>query len=114
MKLSHLALGLIVQVAALTVGGIWGAAIGGVIIGAFIAASGGTGGFRTGFLAALIATALLLGVAVIRGAPITHFADMIGANFKLPGAALLAVTLLLPALQSGGLAGGIGRVVGRK
>jgi hypothetical protein len=114
MKSSHLALGLVVQVVALTVGGVWGAALGGVVIGIVVALSGGTGGFRTGFLAAFIATALLLGVAAFRGAPIAHFADMIGANFKLPGAALLALTLVLPALQSGGIAGGIGRMAAKR
>lgn len=115
MKGSHFALALILQVAALTVGGIWGAAGGGVLIG-LIAAFGasGRGGFRLGFLSAALATALLLGIAAVRGAPIASFADMIGANFKLPGAALLAVTLVLPALQSGGIAGGIGRMAAKQ
>jgi hypothetical protein len=65
-------------------------------------------------LSGLIATALLLAVAAMRGAPLSQFAEMIGANFKLPGAVLLAVTVLLPGLQSGGLAGGIGRLAGKQ
>lgn len=114
MKSSHFVLALVVQVLALSFGGIWGAAGAGIIIGALVGLGGGRGAFRIGFLSALVATALLLAVAAMRGAPVTHFAEMIGANFKLPGAALLAVTVLLPALQSGGLAGGIGRLAARK
>lgn len=114
MKGSHFALALVVQVLALSFGGIWGAAGAGILIGALVGLSGGRGGFRIGFASGLVATALLLGVAAMRGAPVAHFAEMIGANFKLPGAALLAVTLLLPALQSGGLAGGIGRLASKQ
>lgn len=114
MKASHFIVALVLQVLALTFGGIWGAAGAGILIGLAIGLTGSTGGFRIGFLTGLLAAALLLAVAAMRGAPITHFADMIGANFKIPGIALIAVTLLLPALQSGGLAGGIGRLLQRK
>ena len=64
--------------------------------------------------AAAVATLTLLGVAMMRGAPLLTFADMIGANFKLPGAALLAITVLFPALQSDGIAGGVGRLLAGK
>ncbi len=114
MKASHFVLALVVQVLALSFGGVWGAAGAGIVIGALVGLGGGRGAFRVGFLSALVATALLLGVATMRGAPVAHFAEMIGANFKLPGAALLAVTLLLPALQSGGVAGGIGRLASKQ
>jgi hypothetical protein len=107
MKPSLFVTALVLQVAALAFGGIWGAVGAGVLIGLAMRSGGA---FRTGFLTALLATALLLGVAAVRGAPIMHFAGMIGGNFKLSAGALLAVTLLLPALQSGGIAGGIGRL----
>lgn len=109
IRSGHAVLALVVQVLAQTFGGIWGAAVGGVIIGLLMRQRGA---FRVGALSALTATALLLAVAALRGAPIVHFADMIGANFKLPGWGLLLVTLVLPALQSGGLAGAVGRLAG--
>lgn len=107
-KLPLLISALVLQVAAQALGGIWGAAVGGVIIGLALRQAGA---FRTGFLAAAVAAALLLGMAAVRGADIMHFAGMLGANFKLPGIAMLALTLLLPALQAGGLAGGVSRLV---
>jgi hypothetical protein len=42
-----------------------------------------------------------------------RLAKMLGGNFALPGWAILLATLLLPALQSGGLAGGVGRLLHR-
>ncbi len=98
-------LALLIQVVAQTFGGVWGAAAGGVLIGL---AARGKGPFRTGFLAAAVAAALLLAVTSARGAPVWHWAEMMGANFSLPGWGFVALVLLLPALQAGGLAGGIG------
>jgi hypothetical protein len=36
---------------------------------------------------------------------------MLGGNFKLPGYAIILVTLLLPAVQAGGIAGGTARLL---
>jgi hypothetical protein len=36
---------------------------------------------------------------------------MLGGNFQLPGAAIVAVALLLPAIQAGGMAGGAARLL---
>jgi hypothetical protein len=107
MKPSLFITALVLQVVAQTFGGGWGAAGAGVLIGLAMRSGGA---FRTGALSAALATALLLAVAAARGADIGHFAGMIGGNFGLPGWGILAVTLLLPALQSGGLAGAIGRL----
>jgi hypothetical protein len=41
------------------------------------------------------------------------FASALGANFKVPGWALLLVSVLLPALQSAGFAGGLARLFDR-
>ena len=108
-----LVLALVVQVLAQTFGGVWGAAIGGVAIGTLCVLRGAGGGFRTGFLAAAAATALLLAMLGVRGGDIVPFASRLGANFQLPGWGLLAVTLLLPAVQSGALAGAISRLRSR-
>ena len=102
---------LVVQVAAQWVGGGWGAAVGGLLIGVALRRPGA---FRTGFLAALVAAALLLAMQALRGAPLLAFADRLGGNFSLPGWALLLVSLLLPALQSAGLAGGVARLAPRR
>lgn len=102
---------LVLQVAAQALGGIWGAAAGGVIIGLALRQ---TGAFRTGFLAAAVAAALLLATSALRGAPVSQWADTLGANFNVPGWALLALTLVLPALQAGGLAGGVARLAARR
>lgn len=110
-KTSLLVAALVVQVAAQSLGGIWGAAIGGIVIGLALRQSGA---FRVGFLAAAVAAALLLVAAAVRGASLTTWADAIGANFGVPGWALLALTLLWPALQSGGLAGGVARLSARR
>lgn len=100
---------LLVQVAAQAFGGVWGAAVGGVMIGLV---ARGRGSFRTGFFAALVAAALLLAATAMRGVAIWDWAAMIADSLKLPVWALIAATLLLPALQSGGLAGGVGRLIG--
>ena len=42
---------------------------------------------------------------------LTEFAATIGRNFALPGWAVLAATLALPALQAGGFAGLVSRVL---
>lgn len=97
---------LLVQVAAQAFLGVWGAAIGGVLIGLAVR---GPGAFRVGFFSAIVAAALLLGAAAMRGAPVWHWAGMIAGNFQLPAWGIMAMTLLLPALQAGGIAGGIGR-----
>jgi hypothetical protein len=110
-KISLLVSALVLQVAAQALGGIWGAAIGGVLIGLALRQKGA---FRVGFLAAAVAAALLLAMTAVRGAPVLNWADRIGANFNVPGWGLLALTLLLPALQAGGLAGGIARLGARR
>lgn len=102
---------LLVQVAAQAFGGVWGAAAGGVLIG-LVARGRGRGSFQTGFFAALVAAALLLAATAMRGVAIWDWAAMIADSLKLPVWALIAATLLLPALQSGGLAGGVGRLIG--
>ena len=101
-------LALVVQVGAQAFGGAWGAAIGGLLIALMIR---GPGAFRVGVLAALVAAALLLGATALRGAAIGAWAGMIAANFSMPAWGIVALTLLLPALQSGGIAGGVGRVL---
>ena len=100
---------LLVQVAAQAFGGVWGAAAGGVLIGLV---DRGRGSFLTGFFAALVAAALLLAATSMRGVAIWDWAAMIADSLKLPVWVLIAATLLLPALQSGGLAGGVGRLLG--
>lgn len=102
---------LAVQLVAQAVGAGWGAALGGALIGIALRRSGA---FRTGFLAALVAAGLLLLVHVLRGAPLLDFADRLGGNFSLPGWALLLLTMLLPALQAAGFAGGVARLVPRQ
>lgn len=102
-----LVLSVLLQVAAQTFAGIWGAPLAGAVTGLLLR---GRGAFRVGALSAAVATAMLLGVAGARGADILTFAGNLGANFKLPGWALVLVSLLLPALQSGGIAGGVARL----
>jgi hypothetical protein len=96
---------LVVQVLAQTFGGVWGAAVGGIVTGLLLRRGSA---FAVGALSAALAAALLLLMVVLRGEGVMHFAGMIGANFSLPGWALVLVTLLLPALQAGGLAGAVG------
>jgi hypothetical protein len=109
-KLSLLVSALVLQVAAQALGGVWGAAVGGLLVGL---AWRRPGAFRTAFLAAAAAAALLLAMTAVRGAPLLGWADRLGANFSVPGWGLLALTVLLPALQAGGLAGGVARIAGR-
>ncbi|MEN9507691.1 MAG: hypothetical protein RLZZ621_254 [Gemmatimonadota bacterium] len=101
---------LMLQLAAQTVGGIWGAAVGGLLIGLGLRRRGA---FRVGFLAAAVAALLLLIVTAVRGDGLLPFASALGANFKVPGWALLLVSVLLPALQSAGFAGGLARLFDR-
>jgi hypothetical protein len=102
------ALGL--QLAAQGFGGLWGAAIAGVATGVLLRERGA---FRVGFVAAAIAAALLLAWVAARGGDVLGFAAMIGGNFSVPSWGILAATLLLPALQAGGLAGGVARLLRR-
>lgn len=88
--------------------GAWGAAVAGLLTGVLFRQGGA---IRAGAFSAAIAAAVLLLAAAERGASITEFAVMIGRNFSLPGWAILAATLLLPALQAGGFAGLVSRVL---
>lgn len=101
---------LVLQVAAQSLGGVWGAAVGGLLIGLGLRRRGA---FRVGFLAAAVAAMLLLIVTAVRGEALLGFADALGANFKVPGWALVLVAILLPGLQSAGLAGGVARLLAR-
>ncbi len=102
---------LLVQVAAQSLLGVWGAAAGGLIVGLMVR---GRGAFRVGFGSAMVAAALLLGATAMRGAPLWHWAAMIAASFQLPAWGIVALTLLLPALQAGGIAGGVGHGMARE
>lgn len=99
---------LALQLVAQAFGGVWGAAVAGIVTGVLLR---DRGAFRVGFAAAAVAAALLLGWTVLQGGDVLRFAGMIGGNFTLPAWAILAVTLLLPAVQAGGLAGGISRLL---
>ncbi len=99
---------LLLQLAAQALGGVWGAAVGGVLIGVAVRRSGA---FRMGFAAAAAAAALLLGWVALRGGNVMAFAAMLGGNFKLPEWGVLVATLALPALQAGGLSGGVSRLL---
>lgn len=101
---------LVIQVVAQSLSGVWGAAIGGVFIGLFMRKKGA---FAVGFCSAMVAAAMLLLATSVRGAALYHWAGMMGANFGLPAWGLMAVTLVLPALQAGGFAGGIGLLAHR-
>lgn len=98
----------VLQSAAQWFGGVWGAAVAGLLIGVALR---DRGAFRIGFGSALLACALLLGYVGARGGDVLSFASMVGANFKLPGWGILLVTLLLPAVQAGGIAGGTSRLL---
>lgn len=98
----------LLQLAAQALGGVWGAAIAGILVGVALR---DRGAFRIAFGSALLACALLLAFVGARGGDVLAFANMLGGNFKLPGYAILLVTLLLPALQAGGLAGGTARLL---
>ncbi|WP_373062710.1 hypothetical protein [Gemmatimonas sp.] len=88
--------------------GVWGAAVAGVLTGVLFRQGGA---IRAGALSAAMAAAVLLVVAAERGAALMEFAAMIGRNFSLPGWAVLVATLVLPALQAGGFAGLVSRVL---
>jgi hypothetical protein len=98
----------ILQLTAQALGGVWGAAVAGLLIGVALR---DRGAFRIGFGSALLACALLLGFVGARGGDVLTFANMLGGNFKLPGYAIVLVTLLLPAIQAGGIAGGTARLL---
>jgi hypothetical protein len=98
----------VLQVAAQALGGVWGAAIAGLLIGVALR---DRGAFRIAFGSALVACALLLAYVGARGGDVLTFANMLGGNFKLPGYAIVLVTLLLPAVQAGGIAGGTARLL---
>lgn len=101
---------LVLQVAAQALGGVWGAAVGGLLIGLALR---GPRAFRIGFASAAVAAALLLAMVAARGGDVMHLATMLGGNFKVPGWGILLATLLLPAAQAGGTAGGVGRLLSR-
>jgi hypothetical protein len=98
----------VLQLAAQAFGGVWGAAIAGLLVGLALR---DRGAFRIGFGSALLACALLLAFVGARGGDVLTFASMLGGNFKLPGYAIILVTLLLPAVQAGGIAGGVSRLL---
>lgn len=104
-------LALVLQVLAQSLSGLWGAAVAGLLIGLLIR---GRGAFRIGFIAAAVATLLLLLAVAVRGSGLLSFANMVGGNFSAPGWVMLLVSILLPALQSGGLAGGVARLLPRR
>lgn len=88
--------------------GVWGAAVAGLITGVMFRQGGA---IRAGAMSAALAAAVLLIAAAERGVALTEFAATIGRNFALPGWAVLAATLALPALQAGGFAGLVSRVL---
>lgn len=108
MPKAMLILSVVIQVIAQAVGGIWGAAVGGLVLGLLWRRRGA---FRAAFLGAAVAAALLLAVIGVRGGDVLGLAGMLGGNFKLPGWGVLAATLLFPALQAGGLGGGVSRLL---
>ncbi len=88
--------------------GVWGAAVAGMITGLIFRRGGA---IRAGALSAALAATILLIVAAERGVALTEFATTIGRNFSLPGWAVLVATVALPALQAGGFAGLVSRVL---
>ncbi len=88
--------------------GVWGAAAAGALTGMLFRQGGAV---RAGAVSAAVAAAVLLVAAAERGVALTDFAATIGRNFSLPGWAVLVATLALPALQAGGFAGLVGRVL---
>jgi hypothetical protein len=110
-KGSLLVTALLLQVVAQALGGVWGAAVGGLLIGVALR---DRGAFRTGFLAAFVAAALLLAMIALRGGDVWRMSTMLGGNFAVPGIVVLLMALLLPALQAGGLAGGVARLAARR
>ena len=98
----------LLQFVAQRVLGVWGAAVAGVLTGVMFRQGGA---IRAGAMSAALAAAVLLMVAAERGVALTEFAATIGRNFSLPGWAVLVATLALPALQAGGFAGLVSRVL---
>jgi hypothetical protein len=88
--------------------GAWGAGVAGALTGVMFRQGGAV---RAGAFSAALAAAVLLLAAAERGVAITEFATTIGRNFSVPGWAVLVATLALPALQAGGVAGLISRVL---
>ena len=88
--------------------GVWGAAVAGLITGVMFRQGGA---IRAGAMSAALAAAVLLIAAAERGVALTEFATTIGRNFALPGWAVLVATLVLPALQAGGFAGLVSRIL---
>jgi len=88
--------------------GVWGAAVAGALTGVMFRQGGA---IRAGAFSAAFAAAVLLVAAAERGVALTEFAATIGRNFSLPGWAVLVATLALPALQAGGFAGLVSRVL---
>ena len=88
--------------------GVWGAAVAGLITGVMFRQGGA---IRAGAMSAALAAAMLLIAAAERGVALTEFATTIGRNFALPGWAVLVATLVLPALQAGGFAGLVSRLL---
>ena len=88
--------------------GVWGAAVAGLITGVMFRQGGA---IRAGAISAALAAAVLLIAAAERGVALTEFATTIGRNFALPGWAVLVATLVLPALQAGGFAGLVSRIL---
>jgi len=88
--------------------GVWGAAVAGLLTGVLFRQGGA---IRAGAFSAALAAAVLLVVAAERGVALTDFASTIGRNFSLPGWVVLVATLALPALQAGGFAGLVSRVL---
>lgn len=91
--------------------GPWGAAVAGALTGVLYRRGGA---IRAGAASAAIAAALLLIVVAERGVAVSAFAATIGRNFSLPGWAVLVATLGLPALQAGGFAGLVSRLLVRR
>ena len=98
----------LLQFVAQRVLGVWGAAVAGVLTGVMFRQGGA---IRAGAMSAALAAAVLLMVAAERGVALTELAATIGRNFSLPGWAVLVATLALPALQAGGFAGLVSRVL---
>ena len=105
----HLISAVLLQFVAQRFLGVWGAAVAGALTGVLFRQGGA---IRAGASSAAIAAAVLLLLAAAeRGVALTEFAATIGRNFSLPGWAVLVATLALPALQAGGVAGLVSRVL---
>lgn len=106
----HLISAVLLQFVAQRFLGVWGAAVAGALTGVLYRQGGA---IRAGACSAAMAAAVLLLAAAERGVALTEFATTIGRNFSLPGWAVLVATLALPALQAGGVAGLVSRLLGR-